>query len=87
MTACRSRLLHLFVSLAVRCCQVATRRQFGSQCEVRRVSGADLYSVLHSLRQVHLPCFDGVETPFLLHLIALLWCVPHFFVTPFFEAQ
>ncbi len=68
--------------MLVLCCQVATRRQFGSQCEVRRVAGADLYSVLHSLRQVHLPCFDGAETPFLLHLIALLWCVPHCVATP-----
>ena len=43
--------------------------------DVRCVSGLDVYGVLHHLRSVHAPCYDGSETPFLLHLIALLWCV------------
>ena len=55
--------------------QVDSVARFGLPSEVRTVSGLDVYTVVYNLHHVHAPCYDGSETPFLLHLVALLWCV------------
>jgi hypothetical protein len=55
--------------------QVEARARFGLRTDLRLVSAEDVARVVHGLAAAHLSCYDGSTTPFLLHVVALLWCV------------